>query len=94
MDILFLVLKNSELTPDVKTIAIQAIGDICLMVESKFLPKIEQAMDLLIEAGKCCLTTETSQMQSEEAKNIHDMRNALVDAFTSMINGIKCPSDE
>jgi hypothetical protein len=93
MDILFLVLKNGDLSPDVKTIGIQAIGDICLMAETNFLPKLLESMSLLIEAGKICLSTDTSALQSDEAKNIHDMRNALIDAFTSMINGIKSPDD-
>lgn len=39
------------------------------------------------------LSTSTEDMQQEDAKNIHDMRNALIDAFTSIINGIKSPQD-
>jgi hypothetical protein len=94
LEILILILQKEDLTPDVKTIAIQAVGDICLMSEGAFFPYFNKSMDLMIGAGQLSLNTPIAHLQAEDAKNIHDMRNALIDAFTSIINGIKSPQQQ
>jgi hypothetical protein len=55
VNILFVILNKCDLSPDVKVTAIQAIGELCLVSEVYFLPKLNETMKLLIEAGQCCL---------------------------------------
>lgn len=45
------VLRHEYLDVDIKTNAIMALGDICLICEHQFHPYIMQTMQLLVEAG-------------------------------------------
>lgn len=45
------VLESPELTTDVKTFGIGAIGDLCLMCESQFMNYLPATMTSLILAG-------------------------------------------
>lgn len=70
-----------------------ALGDICLSSEYNFQPYFEQTMNLLISAGMMSLEI-TQDMTPDTVKLIYDLRRALVDAFLSIINGIKSPDEQ
>ena len=63
------------------------------MAERAFLPHFKQTMDALIAAGQMSVQDIDKSMPYEDQKITHELRNALIDAFISMINGIKSPSD-
>jgi hypothetical protein len=90
MALLYKILEDAEMTTDVKTIAIQAIGDICLMTEAAFRPYFERSMDTLIAAGQMSIQID-HRLPKEDQQQIHELRRALIDAFMSIINGIKSP---
>lgn len=92
MNILIFVLEDPKFNTEVKTIAIIAIGDLCLMTEAGFQPYFQQAMQSLIQAGMMAVAGIDPNMPPEDQRNIHLLRQSLVDAFMSIINGIKSPS--
>ena len=94
MDLLFILLNDSNISIDVKIITIVAIGDICLMTENDFHPYFEQAMDLLIQAGQQSIQPINPHLPPEEQQCFHELRQAIVDSFVSIINGIKSPQTE
>ena len=80
---------------DVKTIAIVALGDLCLVTEQAFLQLLPRAMESLQGAAMLASQpTDIKVLGIDGAKGIHLLRKALVEAFMSMINGIKSPCDE
>jgi len=64
------------------------------MVEGAFQPYFNKTMEVLIQAGKMSLNPINQSIPVEEQKNFHDLRQSLVDAFMSIINGIKTPASE
>jgi hypothetical protein len=48
-------------------------------------------MNALIQAGRVSLSAVDKRMPIEDQQNIHDLRQSLIDAFLSIINGIKSP---
>ena len=68
-----------------------AIGDICLMTEAQFQPYFRKTMETLIQAGQMSIAPIDQNLPVEDKKNFHDLRQALIDAFMSIINGIKSP---
>jgi len=92
MEILICVLEQAKFDTEVKTIAITAIGDLCLMTEAGFQPYFAQAMNTLIQAGMMAVAEINPNLPPEEQRHVHLLRRSLVDAFMSIINGIKSPS--
>jgi len=90
---IFKVLGDGSLPTDVKTTAIMAIGDICLMTEKAFQPYFERTMDVLIQAGVASCADIDPNLPPEDIAHVHELRHALIDAFMSIINGIKSPDD-
>ena len=74
MDLLFIILEDPNMQTDVKTIAIIAIGDICLMSETSFQPYFQKTMDTLIVAGQLSLQAIDPNLPIDEEKGIHDLR--------------------
>jgi hypothetical protein len=91
---IFKVLGDATLPTDVKTTAIMAIGDICLMTEKAFQPYFERTMDVLIQAGVAGCAAIDPSLPPEDAAHVHELRHALIDAFMSIVNGIKSPDDQ
>lgn len=91
---IFKVLGDASLPTDVKTTAIMAIGDICLMTEKAFQPYFERTMDVLIQAGIASCAEIDPSLPAEDAAHVHELRHALIDAFMSIVNGIKSPDDQ
>jgi hypothetical protein len=91
---IFKVLGDAALPTDVKTTAIVAIGDVCLMTEKAFQPYFARTMDVLIQAGVASCAEIDPRLPPEDVTNIHELRHALIDAFMSIINGIKSPDDD
>jgi len=91
---LFKVLGDGSLPTDVKTTAIMAIGDICLMTEKAFQPYFERTMEVLIQAGVASCASIDPSLPPEDITHIHELRHALIDAFMSIVNGIKSPDDQ
>jgi hypothetical protein len=48
-------------------------------------------METLIMAGQASISEIDPNMPIEDQKNIQELRQALVEAFMSIINGIKSP---
>jgi hypothetical protein len=92
--LLFGVLGDPNVPTDVKTPAIMAIGDTCLMTEKAFQPYFARTMDVLIQAGIASCDEISPNLPAEDATNMHELRQALIDAFMSIINGIKSPDDQ
>lgn len=93
MCLLFIILDDVHMATDVKTIAIIAIGDICLMSEKSFSPYFQKSMDVLVQAGMVTTAPIDLNLPSEDVAHIHNLRQALIDAFMSIINGIKSPAE-
>ena len=51
MNLLYKILDDQNMSTDIKTIGIMAIGDICLAAETDFRPHFERSMNILISAG-------------------------------------------
>jgi len=92
MATLIFVLEDPKFNTEVKTIAIIAIGDLCLMTEAGFQPYFAQAMSSLIQAGMMAVADIDPNLPAEDQRHVHLLRQSLVDAFMSIINGIKSPS--
>ena len=69
-----------------------ALGDICLSSEKAFQPYLDTTMNLLVSAGMMSLEI-SQELSYDQVKLIQDLRKALVDAFLSIINGIKSPDE-
>ena len=93
-NLIFRILDDGDISLDVKITAIVAIGDICLVTEIAFEPYLEQTMNALIQAGRVSLSSVDKNMPIEDQQNIHDLRQSLIDAFLSIINGIKSPPSQ
>lgn len=93
MNLLSIILQDDHQPTDLKTIAVKAIGDICLMCEQAFAPYLDQTMQVLIQAAHMTAEEINPSIPIEDQKLIHDLREALIDAFISIINGIKSPHD-
>ena len=50
-------------------------------------------MNALISAGQIGVMPIDKNLPTEDKKNFHELRQALIDAFMSIINGIKSPDD-
>ena len=85
--LLFKVLEDGSLGTEVKTFAIMALGDVCLTCEAEFRQYLAKTMELLIAAGNFSLGNHHDHFV------ISEMRRALVDAFLSIINGIRSPEE-
>ena len=93
VDMLLYVLRDGQYTTEVKTIAIVAIGDLCLVAEQEFKPHFCTTMESLKAAAMMAATQiELQQIDEDGAKSIQLLRKSLVEAFMSMVNGIKSPS--
>ena len=62
------------------------------MSEASFQPYFQKTMDTLILAGKLSVQMIDLSLPIDDQKGIHDLRQALIEAFLSIINGIKSPS--
>lgn len=94
MTLLNVVLESPELTIDVKNFAIGGVGDLCLNCEIEFFEFLDKTMDSLIQAGVMSLKLNFQDCSEEERRNFIGLRTSLCEAFISIINGIKSPSDE
>mmetsp|Transcript_36272 Transcript_36272/g.55713 ORF Transcript_36272/g.55713 Transcript_36272/m.55713 type:complete len:171 (+) Transcript_36272:1292-1804(+) len=88
INLLFFVLEG-ELPMEVKTIAISAIGEICLNIESDFMPYFNKSMEMLVLAGQSSMELTSQIAVAEDRRIIHDMRQATIDSFLCIINGVK-----
>lgn len=57
------ILEQEHFNTEVKTIAIIALGDICLQSEQAFYPHLNKTMELLVSAGQMSLQTDDAQGQ-------------------------------
>ena len=88
------VLNDATLdSPEVKTYAIMALGDICLITEDMFKPYLASTMDLLVQAGIVSISGINEDTPADQVKVIQELRKALIDAFLSITNGVKTPAD-
>ncbi len=87
------VLNDPQLDPEVKTYAIMALGDICLITEGHCKPYLGSTMELLVQAGIASISGINVDTPAEQVKVVQELRKALVDAFLSITNGIKTPTD-
>jgi importin subunit beta-1 len=79
------VLKSEDYTTDTKLHAMIAVGDICLATEEQFLQYIAETMQCLFSA--CTLTMQPPQ-NFESAESIIKLRDAIIDAFISIVHGM------
>lgn len=49
-------------------------------------------MEVLIQAGQMSLADIDQSLPIEDQKNLHNLRQSLLEAFVSIINGIKQPA--
>lgn len=70
-----------------------ALGDLCLTTETEFHPYLSRTMELLIGAGQMSLAAIGPDTPSDQVRIVQDLRRAIVDAFLSIINGVKGPND-
>ena len=71
-----------------------ALGDLCLTAEECFGQYLPRTMDLLIGAGQMSLAAIGPDTPPDQVKIVHELRRALIDAFLSIINGIKSLKNE
>jgi len=74
MNILIHVLEDPKFNTEVKTIAIIAIGDLCLMTEAGFQPYFGQAMNSLIQAGMMAVGAVDPNLPAEDQRHVHLLR--------------------
>jgi len=63
------------------------------MCEQSFAPYLEQTMKVLIQAGMLTCEEVNASLPVDDQKQIHALRESLIDAFISIINGIKSPGE-
>lgn len=64
------------------------------MSEIAFAPYFESSMQCLVRVGIEGLREISSNTSIEDQKLVHELREALVEAFISILNGIKSPQDD
>ena len=95
VEIMFKILDCNTFCTELKTIAIVIIGDLCLVSESAFQPYFQRAMQALKAAAmEAIKQTDLRLMGTDGVRAVQLLRKSLVEAFMSMINGIKSPGDE
>ena len=62
------------------------VGDICLATEENFSPYLENTMNCLFQA---CQITLVPPQNFETDESIYKLRDALIDAFISIIHGVQ-----
>lgn len=79
------ILRSPQIHRQVKPTAITAIGEVALAVGGAFVPYLETTMNILSQAGS------TSASANDLALNefVWTMREAIVDAFIGIMNGLK-----
>ena len=80
------VLRNQALSIETKLHAMIAMGDLCLAIEEHFQPHLGESMDCLFMA--CEISLQVPQNPEEEETN-NKLRDAIVDAFISIIHGMQ-----
>jgi hypothetical protein len=63
-----------------------AVGDLCLATEENFAPHLDSTMGCLFSA---CSITVQPPVNFESDESIQKLRDALIDAFISIIHGIQ-----
>ena len=63
-----------------------AVGDICLATEESFANHLESTMGCLFQA---CQITLVPPQNFESDESIYKLRDALIDAFISIIHGVQ-----
>ena len=80
------VLQKSEFSIDTKINAMVAVGDLCLATEENFGPYLDNTMTCLFSA---CTITVQPPNNFESDESIQKLRDALIDAFISIIHGMR-----
>lgn len=80
------VLRNQALSIETKLHAMIALGDLCLAIEEHFQPHLAESMDTLFMA--CEISLQVPQ-NPEEEETYNKLRDAIVDAFISIIHGMQ-----
>lgn len=63
-----------------------AMGDVCLAIEEHFKPHLDESMNCLLMA---CETSLIPPNNPEEEETYNKLRDAIVDAFISIIHGMQ-----
>lgn len=79
------ILRSPIIHRQVKPNAITAIGEVALAVGSGFVPYLQTTMDILSQAGATAASTNDLAM----IEFVWQMREAIVDAFIGIMNGLK-----
>lgn len=84
MDCLNQVLYDSKFSSETKLHAMIAVGDICLAIEEDFLEHFDKTMDCLFSAVN--ITIQPTNFENEDLMG--RLRDAIIDAFISVIHGM------
>ena len=85
MEGLLTILKSPAIRRNVKPNAVSAVGDVALATGSSFPPYLQMTMEILSQAG----TVEADDSDVAGQDFVWAMREALVDAFVGILNGLK-----
>ena len=84
------VLRSPVIHRQVKPNAITAIGEVALAIGSAFAPYLQTTMDILSQAGATAASVNDVVM----IEFVWTMREAIVDAFIGILNGLKISDRE
>jgi len=81
-----MVLRSHGLQLETKLHAMIAMGDLCLAIEDQFRPHLDESMSCLFMAAETSLVQPNN---SEEEETYSKLRDAIIDAFISIIHGMQ-----
>lgn len=79
------ILRSPAIQRQVKPTAITAIGEVALAIGPSFVPYLETTMGILSQAGSTAASTTDLALN----EFVWTMREAIVDAFIGIMNGLK-----
>lgn len=79
------ILRNPVINRDVKPNSITAIGEIALAIGDAFIPFLQTTMEILSQAGSTAAQANDVAM----IEFVWTMRECIVEAFISILNGLK-----
>ncbi len=86
IDGLNMVIRNMILSAETKLHAMIALGDLCLAIEEHFQQHLVDSMNCLFFAAESTLLIPNT---AEEDETSNRLRDAIIDAFISMIHGMQ-----
>ena len=86
--VLLEVLQSEKHTIMTKLSAIQALGDLCMFSEDRFVPYMEECMKSLFSAAEMT-AGDVSNIPEEEQDIIIQMRQKIIEAFIAMLYGFQ-----